>query len=183
MIIDIGSGPNPRVFADIRMDLHKWPHVNLQHDLLNVPYPIESNVADKIFLGDVIEHINKFKMPEVLKEIYRITKPGGVLDVTCPDIRWLAERIVNDDWNEKANVPWLHFFSDDPFENAMLCIFGGWVNPKEHHIPGMGHVNGFDEKKLGRVLREAGFSKVERVPDERNPEPARGVVLRMLAVK
>lgn len=183
MIIDIGSGPNPRQFADIRMDMHDWPHVNLKHDLTQIPYPIESNVADIIFFGDVIEHIDKFKLPEVLKEIYRITKPGGTVDVTCPDVQWIAERIAKNDWNEMANVPWLHFFPDDPFENAMLCLFGGWVNPHEHNIPGMGHVNGFNEKKLKRALKEAGFPHVGRVPDTRNPEPARGVVLRMLATK
>jgi hypothetical protein len=47
----------------------------------------------------------------------------------------------------------------------------------------MGHINGFNEDKLRKYLMRAGFKEMMRVPDMRNPEPARGSVLKMLAYK
>lgn len=182
VIIDIGSGPHPKHDATILMDVHQWPGVNLVHDLHNFPYPLPDNHADKIYLGDVIEHLVYLAAPMVLKEIHRILKPGSYLELTCPDALWIMERIVHGDWNEKANVDWLRK-NEDPWDNAMDYLFGGWRHPEEYKIPGMGHINGFSEKSLSKLLYEVGFSKVERVPDERNPEPARGAVLKMLAWK
>jgi hypothetical protein len=47
----------------------------------------------------------------------------------------------------------------------------------------MGHINGFSEQSLERELFNAGFKDIRRIPDERNPEPARGAVLLMVATK
>jgi predicted Fe-S protein YdhL (DUF1289 family) len=105
-----------------------------------------------------------------------------MLEITCPDVLWVMERIVKGDWNEQANVDWLRRH-EDPWDNAMDYLFGGWRHPEEHKIMGMGHINGFNEASLSKMLLEAEFSKVMRVPDERNPEPARGAVLKLLAWK
>lgn len=182
MIIDLGSGPWPKHDATVRVDVNKWPNVDVVHDLSVTPYPFASNVADKIYFGDVIEHLSKFIVPGVLKEIHRILKPGGYLDITTPDLEWIAERIYKKDWAQMANVDWLNK-NGDPFEDAMEVIYAGWVHETDHKIPGMGHINGFNQDKLTRYLSNAGFTKIIRVPDLRNPEPARGCVLKMWAYK
>lgn len=183
IVIDIGSGPHPKADATILMDVHKWPGVTVQHDLHNMPYPFEDNYADKIYLGDVIEHLVYLAAPLVLKEIHRVLKPGAYLDITCPDLLWVMERMVKGDWKEMTvNCDWLNHY-EDPWENAMNCVFGGWRHPEEYRIPGMGHINGFSEASLTKMLLDAGYSRVERVPDERNPYPARGAVLKLLAWK
>mgnify|MGYP003335582405 FL=1 len=182
VIIDIGSGPHPKPDATIRMDLHQWAGVTHVHNLTHYPYPFEDNIADKIYLGDVIEHLTKFDAPKVLAEINRILKPGGVFEISCPDVLWIMERIVKRDWNEKANVDWLRQ-NENPWDNAMDYLFGGWRHPEEHKIPGMGHVNGFCEQSLERELFKAGFKDIKRVPDDRNPAPANGAVLKMVATK
>lgn len=182
MILDIGSGPHPKADATDRMDMHQWAGVTKVHDLRHLPYPYESNSADKIYLGDVIEHLTKFEAPKVLAEIYRILKPGGTFEITCPDVLWIMERIVLGDWNEKANVDWLRSNKYD-WDNAMDYLFGGWRHPEEHKIPGMGHINGFCEASLERIMIHAGFSAIQRVPDDRNPIPARDAVLKMVATK
>jgi predicted SAM-dependent methyltransferase len=181
-IIDLGSGPWPKADATIRVDVNKWPGVDVMHDLSQTPYPFDSEIAEKIYFGDVIEHLSKFVVDDVLKEINRILVPGGTLEVTTPDIDWVAERLYKKDWKDMANVDWLNK-NCDPFEDAMEVIFGGWLHPTEHAVPGMGHVNGFNEEKLKRYLKNNGFSEVYRVPDERNPLPARGCVLKVIAVK
>ena len=67
--------------------------------------------------------------------------------------------------------------------NAMDYLFGGWRHPEEYKIPGMGHINGFSEESLTKLLKEAGFTIIGRVPDDRNPAPARDAVLKMVASK
>jgi predicted SAM-dependent methyltransferase len=182
MILDIGSGPHPKADATDRMDMHQWAGVTKVHDLRHFPYPYEDNSADKIYLGDVIEHMTKFDAPKVLKEIHRILKPGGVFEITCPDVLWIMTEIVYGRWNESANVDWLRQH-EDPWDNAMDYLFGGWRHPEEYKIPGMGHVNGFCEASLTKLLVEAGFTNIKRVPDERNPYPACQAVLKMVATK
>ena len=93
VIIDIGSGPHPKADATHRMDMHLWAGVTQVHDLRHIPYPYESDFADKVYFGDVIEHLTKFDAPKVLKEIRRTMKPGATLEVTCPDVLWIMERI------------------------------------------------------------------------------------------
>lgn len=181
-IIDIGSGPHPKPDATIRMDLHQWAGVTHVHDLRHIPYPFPTDYADKVYFGDVIEHLTKFDAPKVLKEIKRIMKPGATLEVTCPDVLWIMERIVNKDWDEQANASWLRM-NPDPWDNAMDYLFGGWRHPDEHKIPGMGHINGFSEESLSKLLYECGFTRVYRVEDDRNPAPARWSVLKMNAIK
>lgn len=182
MIIDIGSGPHPKEDANVFMDIHQWGNVNCLHDLTVTPYPLESEFFDKAYMGDVIEHISIFDIDNVMSEVNRILKVGGKLEVTVPNVRWICERIVKDDWKEMANVDWLNQ-SHSPWANAMSYLFGGFHNINEYKIPGMGHVNGFDELSLRTLLIKHGFFDVHEVPDTRNPEPARGAVLKMIGFK
>lgn len=182
-IIDIGSGPHPKADANIRMDLHQWPGVTHIHDLNIFPYPFEDNFADKIYLGDVIEHMFYLQAPCVLSEIHRILKPDAYLDITTPDLQWVFERLVKGDWKEKTmGVEWLNRRATD-WESAMDYVYGGFRHDQEFSLLGMGHVNGFNEDYLTLLLAEAGYSEFHRVPDERNPEPLRGAILRMFAYK
>jgi predicted SAM-dependent methyltransferase len=182
MIIDIGSGPWPKADADIRMDFHPWSGVNCVHDLLVTPYPFDNETFHKAYMGDVLEHIFIFDVDRVLTEIHRILKCNAIFEVVVPDFRWIAERIVKGDWKEKANVDWLNP-TNDPWKNAMSYWFGGFHNKNEYKMTGMGHVNGFDFDMLEKQLTKNGFSDVKRVPDYRNPEPARHAVLKVICVK
>ena len=66
MIIDLGAGPWPKHDATVKVDVNKWRDDYLIHDLSKVPYPFESNVATKIYFGDVIEHLSEFIVDVVL---------------------------------------------------------------------------------------------------------------------
>lgn len=186
VIIDIGPGPNPKPDATVCVDLYEWPTVKAEtviHNIRHFPYPFATDHADKIYLCDVIEHVTVFDAPKVLREINRILKPGGVFDISCPDVLWIMERIVKDDWFEQTKgAEWLRS-SSNSWDNAMDYLFGGWRHPIEYKIPGMGHVNGFNEEILKRLLADSGFKDIRRVPDTSNPEPANASVLKILATK
>lgn len=182
MIIDLGSGPNPKMDANIRIDVNPWPEVTHVIDIKKPPFPFEDNIAEKIYFGDVIEHITIFEITPILNEIFRLLKPGGVVEVTTPDFEWICKRVANNDWKEQANVSWLNKHDDD-FLNAMSYFFGGWVDSKEYAMPGMGHVFGYSEKFLKQVLEDHKFVDIERILDTRNPLPAANSIIKMLAYK
>lgn len=183
MIIDIGSGPHPKPDADVRMDIHDWAYVNCKHDMLKTPYPFKSNTFTKAYMGDVVEHIMIFDVDRVLDEVYRIMAPGGILEVTVPDVRWICERIVKNDWVENCgNIGWLNQAAT-PWKRAMSYLYGGFQNINEYQLAGMGHVNGFDETSLGALLASHHFLGIHREPDTRNPFPGNEAVLRMICQK
>lgn len=182
MIIDIGSGPWPKEDADIRMDLHQWPNVNCIWDLTKTPYPFSDNTFSKAYMGDVLEHISIFDVDRVLQEVYRILKTDAEFQVVVPDARWIFERVVKNDWKENANIGWLNP-TDDPWKNAMSYLFGGFHNKNEYMMAGMGHVNAFDSNSLKQLLMKNKFRDIIRVPDMRNPEPARNSVLKVICKK
>ncbi|MEF3279760.1 MAG: methyltransferase domain-containing protein [Elusimicrobiota bacterium] len=68
----------------------------------------ESNTFDAVYTSHFLEHLPKNKAVFVLKEIYRVLKPGGILRVVVPDLENIAreylkilENINNEDYKER----------------------------------------------------------------------------------
>lgn len=85
LIIDLGCGLNKQPDA-VGVDNAKLKGVDIVHDLSKFPYPFKKNSADKVYLYQVLEHFDPDLMLKVLKEIYRILKPEGVLDLRVPHV-------------------------------------------------------------------------------------------------
>jgi SAM-dependent methyltransferase len=64
----------------------------IKHDLERTPWPI-STKFDAATLAEVIEHLNPFYVPQILSELNRILKKGGVVILTTPNIVSLLNRI------------------------------------------------------------------------------------------
>ncbi len=62
--------------------------------------PFKDNTFDSIICSEVLEHIEDFE--RVIKEIYRISKPGAKVGISVP--RWLPEKIcwaLSDDYHNE----------------------------------------------------------------------------------
>ncbi len=68
----------------IGLSLTQWNKNHLKQDILK-KYPIEDNSVDRYQAEDVFEHINLEQLPEVINEIYRILKKGGLFRLSLPD--------------------------------------------------------------------------------------------------
>ncbi len=55
---------------------------NMLHDLNSYPYPFEDNEFDEVLCSHILEHLADFHKP--VTELYRITKPGGIINVYVP---------------------------------------------------------------------------------------------------
>jgi len=82
-ILDLGCG-SLKVEGAVGLDNVSIPGVDIVHDLLDFPYPIENESFDNIYLSHVIEHFYLNDIEKILNECSRILASDGVLQITVP---------------------------------------------------------------------------------------------------
>ena len=82
-ILDLGCGYN-KVEGAVGLDNIALSGVDIAHDLLKFPYPIEKESFEKIYLRHVIEHFYLNDFEKILNECFRILTSDGVLQITVP---------------------------------------------------------------------------------------------------
>ena len=84
-ILDLGCGEN-KVANSIGLDNVQLPGVDVEHDLLDFPYPFDNEFIDKIYLRHVIEHFAIENINFIMNECNRILKNDGLLVITVPHV-------------------------------------------------------------------------------------------------
>jgi ubiquinone/menaquinone biosynthesis C-methylase UbiE len=90
-ILDVGCGRAKLPGAigidrRVRETTAREVQLDINHDLLSFPWPIEENSFDLVHCAHVLEHLPP--TATVIEEIYRVLKPGGVLFIECPHFSW-----------------------------------------------------------------------------------------------
>lgn len=132
--------------ADLRLDLAK----------MDLPFPASS--VDTVVCMSAINYFTRHRARQLVHEMHRVLRPGGVCRVGVQDMRSLAERYVRGDRE--------FFFQKlpdgrDRFEGPTLGDkFAAWF---------YGYAVGahrceyfYDFESLAHLFREAGFGVVER---------------------
>lgn len=83
MILDLGCGTTKETGA-FGLDNVQLPGVDVVHDLLAFPYPFADGSVNKVYLKHVLEHFELTNIQCILREVYRILKPGGEVHVRLP---------------------------------------------------------------------------------------------------
>src|SRR3989338_8456713 len=78
--LNLGCGENIKE-GWVNLDSAALPGVDVVHDIEKIPFPFKDGEFDEILCRDVLEHVEYIP---VLRELYRILKPGGVLRVQVP---------------------------------------------------------------------------------------------------
>jgi len=93
-ILDVGCGPAKTPGA-VGIDRHPYPGVDVVWDLDRTPWPFEEDTFDEIVASHVIEHVAS--IPDFMREVHRIAKPGATLTVTTPHYS------SNDSWQDPTH--------------------------------------------------------------------------------
>jgi predicted SAM-dependent methyltransferase len=106
--------------------------------------------VDMIFAAHFLEHLTYEQGAAFLAECRRVLKPGGLVRLSVPDARELAEAYL-------AGELWMHdeISSDE-------CAKTTYGARKFWQLLVPGHQAAYDWKTLSGMLREAGFQKVEK---------------------
>ncbi|GBF48808.1 hypothetical protein LPTSP4_03080 [Leptospira ryugenii] len=90
-VLDVGCG-DAKVEGAIGMDIAPLPGVDVVHDLSKFPWPFEENSFDKIYLLNIIEHLNS--PIKVMEEVHRLLKKGGEVHIEV--VYWNHRHSVSD---------------------------------------------------------------------------------------
>jgi predicted SAM-dependent methyltransferase len=121
------------------IDVRKFPRVDYvtSADKLDM---FKDNSVDLIYACHVLEHFRRNQIENVLKEWYRVLKPGGTLRIAVPDLEKLVEVYLNT-------------------KNLQL-ILGPLVGRQDY--PENTHYIVFDYSSLSKLLEKVGFKKIRR---------------------
>ncbi len=79
--LNIGCGVESRR-GYVNLDIANLPGIDVVHDLNKFPYPFRDNRFEEINAFNILEHLDDIN--KVMKEIYRILKPGGIIRIIVP---------------------------------------------------------------------------------------------------
>lgn len=111
---------------------------------LRKPLPLADGSIEYIFAEHFIEHILVAEAEALLRVCRRLLKPGGVLRLSTPDLRWLIWKYLTRGLKEWRDVGWL------PGTPCGLLNEG---------MRSWGHHYLYDKAELAGLIERAGFPK------------------------
>jgi predicted SAM-dependent methyltransferase len=162
MLTAINCGSGQRPFATVPGEI-RWVNIDkVAHEGMPAPdiicdgahLPFINNEVDYFVLNHVYEHAGLGEADGMIKEAYRILKPGASLIVTIPDLRALA-------------VSWLSGKLDTI--TYVITLYGAYMGHDEDR-----HKFGYDRKLLTECLSKvAAWSEVK--PFDWRPIPGASI--------
>lgn len=108
LLLDIGCGP-ARAPGHVGLDRYPFPGVDVVRDLRR-GLPFNDSIFDGVRAHHVLEHFTGDDLLFVVDEMWRVTKPGGQLEVTVPDAtspnRYRDPTHLERDWHEDSFMLW-----------------------------------------------------------------------------
>lgn len=140
MKLHLGCGPR-LIPGFVHIDAQPAPHVDIVGPVERLP--MEDNSVSLIYASHVLEHFSRKAYKDVLREWFRVLRPGGILRLAVPDFAACAAIYYEDGLA-------------DGLSGLVGLIIGGQRN--EHDF----HKMIFDEAFLRRNLLDIGFKEVRR---------------------
>ncbi len=120
-------------------------------------FPINDSTFDYVFSEHTIEHFTLKEGLNILKECYRILKPGGKIRLATPDLKFLIDLYGSKKSElQKEYVNW----ATDEFLRS--SNFKGDVYVINNFVRSWGHQFIYDYKSLKNSLLTSGFIKIKK---------------------
>lgn len=139
-------------WREIRLDLDPAVRPDIVCSITDMS-PVGANTIDAIWSSHNLEHLQRHEVPLALGEFIRVLKPHGLLLLTLPDLRQVAQLVVEDRLEDQA-----YQSSSGPI-TPLDMIFGHTASLARGN-PFMAHRTGFTAQTLKKVLIAAGFVEV-----------------------
>jgi predicted SAM-dependent methyltransferase len=144
LYLNLGSGANP-IPDFVNIEGFAQRNKDMWLDLRNgLPFPDKS--VDGIFTCHVFEHFYMPELAPLVKDCYRVLKPGGVLRILVPSVEKALAAYANNDDSFFTPFPRAYKSMGGKLYNFLLC-------EGQHRII-------FDFSLMDEMLRYAGFSEV-----------------------
>lgn len=141
-----GRNPfNPKEFLNV--DIVPFPQVDLVFDIRKT-FPIADATIAEVFSAATLEHFRKHHNEHILREFFRILRPGGLLRVCTPDLEAIARGLLH---GEDLGLINQHFFGKFKEEDTDDFDVHRWMYPA---------------KAMVETLQRIGFVSVQQVPND-----------------
>jgi predicted SAM-dependent methyltransferase len=129
---------------------------------LRRPLALSDNSIDLIYSEDLIEHLEFAESRQLLRESYRVLRPGGIMRLMTPNLRSFTEDYVK-------RSPELFAYYRAQYGTAS---FAEMLN---HAMRSWGHRFIYDDELLTRELSTIGFSLETQTFNQSNSRALRGL--------
>jgi len=130
------------------------------------PFPIRSETLDYIFSEHQIEHVGLEQGEQMLRECYRVLKPGGKIRVATPSLEAMVA--LSTDAPSELQRHYIRTVTDQYFPR--LDLYEGAVLTN-NMLRNWGHKFVYDRRTLRAVLMRAGFVDVTFHEVGESPDP------------
>jgi predicted SAM-dependent methyltransferase len=138
LTLEVGCGDKKDYADSIGLDIRRTGKVDVVADARTLPFV--DGCFGRVYSSHTLEHFSHREIRLVLSEWVRILKPGGTLEIRCPDLRARALLFaIRPSWNDVENI----YGSQDYPENL--------------------HKSGYSYGLLKRLLRQLGIEGMKRV--------------------
>lgn len=138
MKLHLGCGPR-YIEGFYHIDALEFPHINYQGSVKDLSQFANDSI-ELIYAAHLLEHFGRKEFLTVLREWYRVLKPGGILRIAVPDF----EKVVK------------MYSKNYPLENLLGFLVGGQKDKYDYHKMV------FDYQSISNHLLGIGFLKVYR---------------------
>lgn len=152
-------------------DILRWvensgkPPPNLKRWNLRKRLPIRDESVDFVYCAETIEHLEFYTVRQLVSEIYRTLRPGGLLRVTTPDIMEISKAYLDGSLDAYKFNCWFYVDRLNYYQPKVIERIGSWLYSTKYHVWL------YDLPTLKKVLEEAGFSEIERLEPKRGALP------------
>lgn len=138
--VALGSGK--RYYGEdwLHIDNAKFHHTR-QYDIFNLPF--EDNLCELLYACHLIAYFDRQEIVPILKEWYRVLKPGGILRIATPDF---------------GAICMMYQTTNTPLKNMLGPLYG----KMQMNDVWIYHKTCYDYEALRNILQQADFGIVSR---------------------
>lgn len=145
--LQLGCGRN---LLDGWINTDSAPSVSADYLDCARPLPFGADVFEAVFCEHTIEHIPHDEANRLIKEVFRILRPGGVFRVVTPSLETFCRMVLEPNAPEaQTYLAWFKTYVRNPDADMVdainLCFYGH------------GHRHIYSAGELDSMLRGAGF--------------------------
>lgn len=145
-----------------------WPKNVTIHDVRK-PLPWANGTFTAVYASHVLEHLYLGEAQRLLKECYRVLKPGGVVRMVVPDLEACASDYLHNKPVPPAVINYANLNTPGDLFNQRVLFHdieppGGNPVTKYYHLKNNFHQHKwmYDARSLCARFAEAGFKECER---------------------
>jgi predicted SAM-dependent methyltransferase len=117
---------------------------------------LANETVDFVYSSHFLEHLTRREASKIVKDCFRVLKPGGWIRLVCPDLRILARKYLEGDIGYPLFNVWPKAQLSEAFIES-LCLVDNRSILAKFLSPGFSHLYMYDFDSIAELLSECGF--------------------------